>query len=76
MFRNRPPSFWEEFKGDVSVGDLVEIKEGMMLIEPVDPVLILEADNDKGIYEIMYIRNNYIIGCSRMEIERVVSESR
>ena len=67
---------WNDYQGDVNVGDLLKIKEGMMLIEPIDPVLVLEADNDKGIYEIMYTRNNYIIGCGRMEIERVISESR
>ena len=65
-----------EYQGDINVGDLLKIKEGMMLIEPVDPVLVLEADNDKGIYEIMYTRNNYIIGCGRLEIESVISESR
>ena len=65
----------DEFEGDVNVGDLLEIKTGMMLIEPVDPVIVLEADNAKGIYEIMYLRNNYIIGCGRMEIERVISKA-
>ena len=67
---------WNDYQGDIKVGDLLKIKEGMMLIEPIDPVLVLEADNDKGIYEIMYTRNNYVIGCGRMEIERVISESR
>jgi hypothetical protein len=65
----------DEFKGDVNVGDLLEIKTGMMLIEPVDPVMVLAADNDKGIYEIMYLRNNYIISCGRMEIENIISKS-
>ena len=64
-----------DYPGDVNVGDIVEIVPGMMLIEPIDPCIVLEADNDKGIYEIMYLRNNYIIGCGRMEIERVISES-
>tara|TARA_X000000950_G_C13698550_1_gene571181 strand:- start:416 stop:637 length:222 start_codon:yes stop_codon:yes gene_type:complete len=64
-----------DYPGDVNVGDIVEIIPGMMLIEPVDPCIVLEADNVKGIYEIMYLRNNYIIGCGRMEIERVISES-
>ena len=64
-----------EYQGDVNVGDLLKLKEGMMLIEPIDPVLVLEADNDKGIYEIMYTRNNYVIGCGRMEIESIISES-
>ena len=65
-----------DYPGDVNVGDIVEIIPGMMLIEPVEPCIVLEADNVKGIYEIMYLRNNYIIGCGRMEIERVISEAR
>ena len=65
-----------DYPGDVNVGDIVEIIPGMMLIEPIDPCIVLEADNVKGIYEIMYLRNNYIIGCGRMEIERVISEAR
>ena len=65
-----------DYPGDVNVGDIVEIVPGMMLIEPIDPCIVLEADNAKGIYEIMYLRNNYIIGCGRMEIERVISEAR
>ena len=64
--------FWQEYEGDLKIGDLVEIKKGMMLIEPVGPVLILEADNEKGLYEIMYTRNDYVIGCGRMEIKRVL----
>ena len=64
--------FWQEYEGDLKIGDLVEIKKGMMLIEPLGPVLVLEADNEKGLYEIMYTRNNYVIGCGRMEIERVL----
>ena len=61
---------FEEFKGDVNIGDLIKIKEGMMLMEPVGPVMVLKADNVKGVYEIMYT-NNYVIGCGRMDIERV-----
>ena len=76
MFVNLHGVDMTEYQGDVNVGDLIKIKEGMMLIEPVDPVLVLEADNIKGIYEIMYTRDNYIIGCGRMDIERVISEGR
>jgi len=76
MFRNFPADGFEDYEGDINVGDLIELKQGMMLIEPVDPVLVLEADNDKGLYEIMYTRNNYIIGCGRMEVKRVISEGR
>ena len=63
----------EEYQGDVNVGDLLRIKQGMMLFEPVGPVMVLKSDNDKGIYEIMYIRNNYVVGCGRIEIEEVIS---
>ena len=75
MFGNMPDGF-DDYEGNINVGDLLEIKRGMMLVEPIDPVLVLEADNTKGLYTIMYTRNNYIIGCGRMEIKRVVSESR
>ena len=75
MFSNMPQEAFEEYQGDINKGDLLEIKEGMMLVEPAGPVMVLEADNDKGIYEIMYLRNNYIIGCGRMEIKRVISEA-
>ena len=64
--------FWQEYKGDLQIGDLVEIKKGMMLVEPLGPALILNADNEKGLYEIMYTRNNYVIGCGRMEIKKVL----
>jgi len=64
--------FWQEYEGDLQIGDLVEIKKGMMLIEPLGPALILDADNKKGLYEIMYTRNNYVIGCGRMEIKRLL----
>lgn len=68
MFK-QPGLDFDEYAGDIEPGDLLKIKEGMMLIEPIDPVLVLEADNEKGIYEIMYIRNNYVISCGRMEIK-------
>ena len=74
MFCNGPLDT-EDYEGDVNVGDLIEIKPGMMLVEPIEPVMVLEADNDRGIYEIMYLRNNYVIGCGRMEIKRVVSHA-
>ena len=62
-----------EFEGHINVGDLLILKRGMMLIEPAGPVLVLEADNNKGIYEIMYTRNNYIIGCGRMEVKEILN---
>ena len=68
MFGSRPLDF-NEFSEDIEVGDLIEIKDGMMLVEPSGPVLVLESDNEKGIYKIMYTSNNYIIGCGRMDIK-------
>ena len=75
MFLKPIPSNIRDYPGDVNVGELIEIIPGMMLIEPAGPCLVLEADNDKGLYEIMYTRNNYIIGCGRMEIDKVISKS-
>ncbi len=69
-------AFLTEFAGDVNVGDLLIIKPGMMLIEPGGPVMVLEADNIQGIYEIMYTRTNYTVGCGRIDIQEVFSESR
>ena len=65
-----------EFTGKIGVGDLLDIKPGMMLIVPVDPVLVLDADNDKGIYEIMYTHSNYVISCGRMDIKAIANKAR
>ena len=70
---NSPRLDFDEYVGEINVGDLLEIKQGMMLVEPAGPVIVLEADNVMGLYQIMYLRNNYVIGCGRMEIERVIS---
>jgi len=48
---------------------LIQLKKGMMLIEPNGPVQVLKADNEKGIYEVMYMSSNYVVGCGRMDIE-------
>lgn len=74
MFLSMPKDFAKEFQEDVHEGDLLEIKEGMMLIEPRGPVMVLKADNDAGLYEIMYLSNNYTVGCGRMEIRRKLCE--
>ena len=74
MFVNSSLDF-EEFTGKINIGDLLEIKPGMMLIEPVDPVIVLKSDNDDGAYEIMYTRNNYVISCGRMDIKAVLSKA-
>ena len=67
-FGELPYDFTAEFEGHLKPGDIIEIKEGMMLIEPIDPALVLKADNEMGLYEIMYLRNNYVINCGRMDI--------
>ena len=72
MFYGMPTNI-KEYQGDVWPGDLIEINKGMMLIEPAGPALVLKADNDKGIYEIMYTRDNYVVGCGRMDIKCVVT---
>lgn len=64
-----------EFEGSINVGDLLTLKRGMMLIEPDGPVLVLEADNSKGIYEIMYTKDNYRISCGRIDIKEKFCEA-
>ena len=75
MFSSYQPFDLEEYQGEVNVGDLLKIKEGMMLMDPMGPVIVLEANNSKGIYEIMYTRNNYVVSCGRIEIEEVISRA-
>tara|TARA_A100001011_G_C13916657_1_gene677340 strand:- start:450 stop:674 length:225 start_codon:yes stop_codon:yes gene_type:complete len=58
-----------EYEGNIQTGDLLQLKQGMMLVEPNGPVQVLEADNEKGIYEIRYMSSNYIVGVGRMDIE-------
>lgn len=76
MFLGIPDDALVKFKGDIKKGDLLELKEGMMLIEPIDPVIVLSADNESGIYDIMYLRNNYMITCSRIDIKSLISAAR
>ena len=76
MFLGIPDNALEEFKGDINKGDLLELKEGMMLIEPIEPVIVLSADNKNGLYDVMYLRNNYTITCGRIDIKSVFSEAR
>ncbi len=73
---NNTDTYWDAYEGDVNVGDLLIIKPGMMLFDPQGPVMVLSADNVQGIYEIMYISNNYTVGCGRIDIQEVFSENR
>ena len=65
---------FHEFEGTLSEGDLIELKEEMMLVSPSGPALVLKADNEKGFYEVMYTRNNYVLTVFRMDISRLLSK--
>ena len=66
---NMPENAHVEYEVDIFQGDLLQLKQGMMLIEPNGPVQVLEADNEKGIYEVRYMSSNYIVGVGRIDIE-------
>ena len=64
-----PENALVEYEESIEPGDLLQLKKGMMLVEPNGPVQVLEADNDKGIYQVRYMSSNYIVGVGRMDIE-------
>ena len=64
-----PENALVEYEENIEPGDLLQLKKGMMLVEPNGPVQVLEADNDKGIYQVRYMSSNYIVGVGRMDIE-------
>ncbi|MEC7268059.1 MAG: hypothetical protein VXV82_05510 [Bacteroidota bacterium] len=64
-----PENAHVEYDVNIFKGDLLQLKRGMMLVEPNGPVQVLEADNEKGIYEVRYLSSNYVVGCGRMDIE-------
>jgi len=74
MFGNMPDNALTEYEGDIREGDLVSLKPGMMLIDPKGPVLVTQADNISGLYEVMYISNNYTVGIGRIDIESMFNE--
>lgn len=63
----------EEFQGDINIGDLIELHPEMMLVNPQGPVLVVESNNDKGIYDVEYTAFKYSVGVGRMDIKRVIS---
>ena len=70
MFGNQLPSnALVEYEENIEPGDLLQLKQGMMLVEPNGPVQVLEADNEEGIYEVRYMSNNYTVGVGRIDIE-------
>lgn len=68
-------SDWSDYDGDINIGDLLELKPNMMLVEPEGPVIVIDSDNESGIYKVMYTKNNYEVTCYRMEVKRVVNEA-
>ena len=64
-----PDNALEEYEENIELGDLLQLKRGMMLVEPSGPVQVLEADNEKGVYEVRYLSSNYTVGVGRMDIE-------
>ena len=68
-------SDWSDYDGDINIGDLLELKPNMMLVEPEGPVVVIDSDNESGIYKVMYTKNNYEVTCYRMEGRRVVNEA-
>ncbi|MBM37844.1 MAG: hypothetical protein CMO97_02110 [Woeseia sp.] len=64
-----PSNSLADYEESIEKGDLLQLKRGMMLIEPNGPVQVLEANNEKGIYEVRYLSSNYVVGVGRMDIE-------
>lgn len=75
MFGGLPLDAAVEYQGEINEGDLLILKEGMMLVPPNGPVLVMSANKKAGIYEIMYTSNNYTVTCSRIDIKDVFCEA-
>ena len=63
-----------KFEGTIREGDMIELHPEMMLIDPCGPVLVIEADNAKQIYEVMY-SSGYTIGVGCIDIKGIFSEA-
>ena len=50
-----------EYEANIDAGDLLQLKRGMMLVDPNGPVQVLEADNKIGVYEVRYLSSGYTI---------------
>lgn len=64
-----PENALVEYEEKIEAGDLLQLKPGMMLVESNGPVQVLEADNEKGIYQVRYLSNNYTVGVGRIDIQ-------
>jgi len=79
MFRNLP-SNPSQYQGDIKAGDLIKLKDGMMLNDPHGPVLVLCAHKDENVgedfcWDVSYLSYQYITTVDRWDIEEVISES-
>ena len=66
---NMPENALVEYEEKIEVGDLLQLKPGMMLVESNGPVQVLEADDEKGIYQVRYLSSNYMVGVGRIDIQ-------
>ena len=64
-----PENALVEYEEKIEAGDLLQLKPGMMLVESNGPVQVLEADNEKGIYQVRYLSSNYMVGVGRIDIQ-------
>ncbi len=64
-----PENALVEYEEKIEAGDLLQLKPGMMLVESNGPVQVLEADNEKGIYQVRYLSSNYTVGVGRIDIQ-------
>ena len=58
-----------EYEEKIEAGDLLQLKPGMMLVESNGPVQVLEADDEKGVYQVRYLSSNYTVGVGRIDIQ-------
>lgn len=66
---NMPENALVEYEEKIEAGDLLQLKPGMMLVESNGPVQVLEADDEKGIYQVRYLSSNYMVGVGRIDIQ-------
>lgn len=64
-----PENALVEYEEKIEAGDLLQLKPGMMLVESNGPVQVLEADDEKGIYQVRYLSSNYMVGVGRIDIQ-------
>lgn len=64
-----PENALVEYEENIEVGDLLQLKKGMMLVEPSGPVQVMKADNKVGVYEVRYMAFDYTVGIGRIDIQ-------